>query len=245
MLKIENIKKYFGKKEVLKGITTEFPKGKTTVIVGPSGSGKTTLLRSLDMLVIPNSGILDFDELKLDFSEPISAKENRELRDKTSMVFQNWNLFPNLTILQNITEAPIYVHHIDKKQAEKEAHELLKEVGLDEYANYYPNELSGGQQQRISICRALAVKPEYILLDEPTSALDPESENNILKMVSRLSKEGQSMIMVTHNMQCAKDVADKILFVENGTVEFDGLKEQFFNEPSTRVKEFLQGISLK
>ena len=245
MLKINEIKKSFGKKAVLKGISAKFPQGKTTVIVGPSGSGKTTLLRSLDMLVTPDSGTLDFDDLHLDFAKPISNKENKELRDKTSMVFQNWNLFPNLTILKNITASPIFVHHVAKEQAETNAHNLLKEVGLDEYADAYPDELSGGQQQRISICRALAVKPEYILLDEPTSALDPESEMMILKMLERLVKEGQSMIMVTHNMQFAKDAADKILFVENGKVEFDGAKDAFFSQSSIRVKEFLQGISLK
>lgn len=245
MLKINEIKKNFGKKAVLKGISTEFPKGKTTVIVGPSGSGKTTLLRSLDMLVTPDSGTLAFDDLFLNFAKPISNQENRALRDKTSMVFQNWNLFPNLTILQNITASPIMVHHVAKDQADAEALGLLKEVGLAEYADAYPDELSGGQQQRVSICRALAVKPEYILLDEPTSALDPESETMILKLLERLAGEGQSMIMVTHNMQFAKDAADKILFVEDGEVEFDGAKTDFFSQSSPRVQAFLQGISLK
>ncbi|SKA09853.1 amino acid ABC transporter ATP-binding protein, partial [Fructilactobacillus lindneri] len=229
MLKIKDIKKSFGKKEVLKGISTIFPEKKTTVIVGPSGSGKTTLLRSLDLLVKPDFGIIEFDDLKINFSEPFTNKTANALRDKTSMVFQNWNLFPNLTILQNITEAPIYVQKVNKTTANKQAHELLTEVGLDEYADAYPSELSGGQQQRISICRALAVKPEYILLDEPTSALDPEMETQVLEMLERLSDQGQSMIMVTHNMQFAKNAADKILFIENGKADFDGTKDEFFS----------------
>lgn len=245
MLKINQLQKNFDEKLVLNKITTEFPKEKTTVIVGPSGSGKTTLLRSLDLLVKPDSGEINFDDLQLDFSNPITKHEANELRNKTSMVFQNWNLFPNLSILDNITVAPIHVHHQDKEVAEKNAHSLLQEVGLDEYAGSFPSELSGGQQQRISICRALAVKPEYILLDEPTSALDPESEIKILEMLSRISKEGQSMIMVTHNMQFAKDAADKIIFVENGVIEYDGPKDDFFSNPTPRVQEFLQGISLK
>lgn len=158
MLQISKLTKQFGSQQVLKGISARFPEKQTTVIVGPSGSGKTTLLRSLDLLVRPDSGELMFDDLKLDFSQPISSKQRNKLRNKTSMVFQNWNLFPNLTILQNITSAPIHVHKVAVDQAEHQAHKLLQEVGLDEYATAYPHELSGGQQQRISICRALAVQ---------------------------------------------------------------------------------------
>ncbi|USS90963.1 amino acid ABC transporter ATP-binding protein [Fructilactobacillus carniphilus] len=245
MLKIEDVQKSFGKKHVLQGISTEFPEHQTTVIVGPSGSGKTTLLRSLDLLVQPDQGTLTLGSLQVNFANPIEKKVKNELRDQTSMVFQNWNLFPNLTILKNITAAPIYVQKVDKAQAEQQAHALLQEVGLDDYADAYPNELSGGQQQRISICRALAVKPQYILLDEPTSALDPEMETQVLKMLEKLSDNGQSMIMVTHNMQFAKDAADKILFLEAGQLQFDGSCADFFTDPSPRVTNFLQGISLK
>ncbi|EKK20250.1 amino acid ABC transporter ATP-binding protein [Fructilactobacillus florum] len=244
MLQISKLTKQFGSQQVLKGISARFPEKQTTVIVGPSGSGKTTLLRSLDLLVRPDSGELTFDDLKLDFSQPISSKQRNKLRNKTSMVFQNWNLFPNLTILQNITSAPIHVHKVAVDQAEHQAHKLLQEVGLDEYATSYPHELSGGQQQRISICRALAVQPQYVLLDEPTSALDPERENQILRMLERLSNEGNSLIMVTHNMQFAKNVADKILFLEDGELQFDGDKEAFFSAKTDRIQQFLQGVTL-
>ncbi|USS87323.1 amino acid ABC transporter ATP-binding protein [Fructilactobacillus hinvesii] len=245
MLKIENVQKSFGKKHVLQGISTTFPEHKTTVIVGPSGSGKTTLLRSLDLLVQPDQGTLEIGSLRVNFANPIDKKMKNELRDQTSMVFQNWNLFPNLTILQNITVAPIYVQKVNKNEADQQARALLDEVGLADYADVYPHELSGGQQQRISICRALAVKPQYILLDEPTSALDPEMETQVLKMLEKLSSDGQSMIMVTHNMQFAKEAADKILFLEDGQLQFDGSCADFFANPSARVTDFLQGISLK
>ncbi|USS92835.1 amino acid ABC transporter ATP-binding protein [Fructilactobacillus ixorae] len=244
MFKINDIQKNFGSKPVLQGISTEFPEHQTTVIVGPSGSGKTTLLRSLDLLVQPDAGTLALDDLQVDFARPVDKKTKHELRDQTSMVFQNWNLFPNLTILQNITVAPIYVQKVPKEQAETQARALLKEVGLADYADVYPQELSGGQQQRISICRALAVHPKYILLDEPTSALDPEMETQVLKMLEQLAGEGQSMIVVTHNMQFAKNAADKILFLEDGQLQFDGSCADFFAHPTPRVTNFLQGISL-
>ncbi|USS85461.1 amino acid ABC transporter ATP-binding protein [Fructilactobacillus myrtifloralis] len=244
MFKINDIQKKFGSKSVLQGISTEFPEHQTTVIVGPSGSGKTTLLRSLDLLVQPDAGTLALDDLQVDFSRPVDKKTKNEFRDQTSMVFQNWNLFPNLTILQNITVAPIYVQKVPKEQAETQARALLKEVGLSDYADVYPQELSGGQQQRISICRALAVHPKYILLDEPTSALDPEMETQVLKMLEQLAGEGQSMIVVTHNMQFAKNAADKILFLEDGQLQFDGSCADFFAHPTPRVTNFLQGISL-
>ena len=219
MLKINEIKKSFGKKAVLKGISAKFPQGKTTVIVGPSGSGKTTLLRSLDMLVTPDSGTLDFDDLHLDFAKPISNKENKELRDKTSMVFQNWNLFHNLTILKNITASPIFVHHVAKEQAETNAHNLLKEVGLDEYADAYPDELSGGQQQRVAIARALANDPKILISDEATSALDPENTNQILDLLKDLNqKRGLTVILITHEMDAIKRICDQVAIMDAGKV---------------------------
>lgn len=243
MITLKNAVKKYGNKEVLKDINVEFPDGKTTVILGPSGSGKSTLLRSLDLLVRPESGTLNFGDLKLYYSQPVSKKLSFDVRKKTSMVFQNWNLFPNLTVLQNITTAPETVLGKSKKETQERAKKLLEQVGLSEYADRYPSQLSGGQQQRISICRALAMDPEYILLDEPTSALDPELETQVLLILEELSKMGQSMIIVTHNMEFARSVADKIVFVEDGNILFDDTPDQFFNHPTTRIKDFLSGIT--
>lgn len=243
MISLKNIVKTYGGKQVLKNLSVDFPDGKTTVILGPSGSGKSTLLRSLDLLVRPESGTLNFSDLQLDYAKPVSKKLSFDVRKKTSMVFQNWNLFPNLTVLQNITTAPETVLGRPKKETEERAHKLLEQVGLSEYADRYPSQLSGGQQQRISICRALAMDPEYILLDEPTSALDPELETQVLLILEELSKMGQAMIIVTHNMDFARSVADKIVFVEDGDILFDGSPDEFFNHPTTRIKDFLSGIT--
>ena len=243
MISVKNIVKKYDGKEVLKDLSVDFPSGKTTVILGPSGSGKSTLLRSLDLLVRPESGILDFGDIKLDYSQPVSKKLSFDIRKKTSMVFQNWNLFPNLTVLQNITTAPITVLKKPKQETEEKARKLLEQVGLGEYADRFPSQLSGGQQQRISICRALAMNPEYVLLDEPTSALDPELETQVLLILEELSKMGQSMIIVTHNMEFARSVADKIVFVEDGDILFDDTPDKVFNHPTTRIKDFLSGIT--
>lgn len=243
MISLKNVVKTYEDKQVLKDISVDFPDGKTTVILGPSGSGKSTLLRSLDLLVRPESGTLSFSDISLDYSEPVSKKKSFDIRKKTSMVFQNWNLFPNLTVLQNITTAPITVLKRSKKETEEHARTLLSQVGLAEYADRFPSQLSGGQQQRISICRALAMNPDYILLDEPTSALDPELETQVLLILEELSKMDQSMILVTHNMQFARSVADKIVFVEDGEILFDGTPDDFFNHPTTRIRDFLSGIT--
>lgn len=243
MISLKNVIKTYDGKEVLKNISVDFPDGKTTVILGPSGSGKSTLLRSLDLLVRPDSGILSFSDISLDYAQPVTKKKSFDIRKKTSMVFQNWNLFPNLTVIENITTAPITVLKQSKEETEKRARQLLSQVGLAEYADRYPSQLSGGQQQRISICRALAMNPEYILLDEPTSALDPELETQVLLILEELSKMDQSMIIVTHNMQFARSVADKIVFVEDGEILFDGSPKDFFEHPTTRIKDFLSGIT--
>lgn len=243
MISLKNVVKSYDGKTVLKDISVDFPDGKTTVILGPSGSGKSTLLRSLDLLVRPESGTLSFSDINLDYSEPLTKKKSFDIRKKTSMVFQNWNLFPNLTVLQNVTTAPITVLKAPKKETEEHARELLGQVGLAEYADRYPSQLSGGQQQRISICRALAMHPDYVLLDEPTSALDPELETQVLLILEELSKMNQSMIIVTHNMDFARSVADKIVFVEDGSILFDGTPDEFFNHPTTRIKDFLSGIT--
>ena len=240
---MKNIVKKYDGKTVLNDISVDFKSGETTVILGPSGSGKSTLLRSIDLLVRPESGTINFPDLEIDYSKPISKKDSFQMRRETSMVFQNWNLFPNLTVLENITAAPITVLKQSAAETKVQARRLLEQVGLGEYADRYPSQLSGGQQQRISICRALAVNPEYILLDEPTSALDPELEMQVLKILQELSAEGQSMVIVTHNMEFAKLAADKIVFIEDGNKVFDGEPKEFFEHPIPRIKDFLSGIS--
>ncbi|KRL66707.1 amino acid ABC transporter ATP-binding protein [Companilactobacillus versmoldensis] len=244
MISLKNIVKTYDGKTVLHDISVDFPSGKTTVILGPSGSGKSTLLRSIDLLVRPESGSISFEDFNYDYSQPISSKESFKLRRKTSMVFQNWNLFPNLTVLRNITEAPINVLKLSKDEAESKARDLLDRVGLADLEERYPSQLSGGQQQRISICRALAMNPEYILLDEPTSALDPELETQVLRILEELAKAGQSMIIVTHNMDFARLVSDKIVFIEDGEKVFDNDTKEFFEHPTSRIKDFLSGISI-
>ncbi|MQS76592.1 amino acid ABC transporter ATP-binding protein [Companilactobacillus halodurans] len=243
MISLKNIVKKYDGKAVLKDLSVDFPDNETTVILGPSGSGKSTLLRSLDLLVRPESGTLSFSDLKLDYAEPVSKKLSFDIRKKTSMVFQNWNLFPNLTVLKNITTAPETVLGQPKKETEEKARQLLAQVGLKGYADRFPSQLSGGQQQRVSICRALAMDPDYILLDEPTSALDPELETQVLLILEELSKMDQAMVIVTHNMEFARSVADKIVFVEDGNIIFDGTPDEFFNHPTTRIKDFLSGIT--
>ena len=244
MLRLENVNKTFGGNLDLKDITTTFENNQTTVLVGPSGSGKSTMLRSLNLLEMPESGKYYFDDLKLDFKKGISKKEILEVRRETEMVFQNYNLFPHLTVLKNIIEGPVHVLKEDKESATKRAYELLKKVGLADKADAYPQQLSGGQAQRVAIARSLAMNPRYILLDEPTSALDPELELEVLKVLLQLAKEKQSLIIVTHNLAFAQKVADKILFVEDGQILFQGPKDDFFNSDNQRIKNFLSAMTL-
>lgn len=244
MLRLENVKKTFGGNLALKDITTTFENNQTTVLVGPSGSGKSTMLRSLNLLEMPESGKYYFDDLELDFKKGISKKEILEVRRETEMVFQNYNLFPHLTVLKNIIEGPVHVLKEDKESATKRAYELLKKVGLADKADAYPQQLSGGQAQRVAIARSLAMNPRYILLDEPTSALDPELELEVLKVLLQLAKEKQSLIIVTHNLAFAQKVADKILFVEDGQILFQGPKDDFFNSDNQRIKNFLSAMTL-
>ncbi|MYY58751.1 amino acid ABC transporter ATP-binding protein [Lactobacillus salivarius] len=244
MLRLENVNKTFGGNLALKDITTTFENNQTTVLVGPSGSGKSTMLRSLNLLEMPESGKYYFDDLELDFKKEISKKEILEVRRETEMVFQNYNLFPHLTVLKNIIEGPVHVLKEDKESATKRAYELLKKVGLADKADAYPQQLSGGQAQRVAIARSLAMNPRYILLDEPTSALDPELELEVLKVLLQLAKEKQSLIIVTHNLAFAQKVADKILFVEDGQILFQGPKDDFFNSDNQRIKNFLSAMTL-
>ena len=244
MLRLENVNKTFGGNLALKDITTTFENNQTTVLVGPSGSGKSTMLRSLNLLEMPESGKYYFDDLELDFKKGISKKEILEVRRETEMVFQNYNLFPHLTVLKNIIEGPVHVLKEDKESATKRAYELLKKVGLADKADAYPQQLSGGQAQRVAIARSLAMNPRYILLDEPTSALDPELELEVLKVLLQLAKEKQSLIIVTHNLAFAQKVADKILFVEDGQILFQGSKDDFFNSDNQRIKNFLSAMTV-
>ena len=244
MLRLENVNKTFGGNLALKDITTTFENTQTTVLVGPSRSGKSTMLRSLNLLEMPESGKYYFDDLELDFKKGISKKEILEVRRETEMVFQNYNLFPHLTVLKNIIEGPVHVLKEDKESATKRAYELLEKVGLADKADAYPQQLSGGQAQRVAIARSLAMNPRYILLDEPTSALDPELELEVLKVLLQLAKEKQSLIIVTHNLAFAQKVADKILFVEDGQILFQGPKDDFFNSDNQRIKNFLSAMTL-
>jgi cystine transport system ATP-binding protein len=246
-MKISNVNKTFGTKQVLFNVSLDFPAAQTTVIVGPSGSGKSTILRSLNLLEVPESGRYDFDDLHLDFAKKISNRQKLALRKKTGMVFQNYNLFPNKTVLGNLIEGPTQVLKQSRAAALKTANELLAKVGLAQYGGANPQELSGGQAQRVAIARALAMNPEYILLDEPTSALDPELELEVLKVLLQLAREKQSMVIVTHNMIFARRVADKIVFLENGHVLFDGAPQRFFapNNPNERIRNFIASMTME
>lgn len=244
MLRLKNVTKTFGTQAALKNITTEFNDHETTVLVGPSGSGKSTLLRSLNLLERPESGTYDCDGIELDFAKKITKKETLAVRQKTEMVFQDYNLFPHLTVLKNVMEGPVHVLKEDKQTAKKRALELLDKVGLKQKAEAYPNQLSGGQAQRVAIARSLAMRPRYILLDEPTSALDPELELEVLKVLLELATEKQSLIIVTHNLEFARHISDKVLFIEDGQINFSGPKDDFFNSKDPRIKDFISAMTL-
>ncbi|WKF85967.1 amino acid ABC transporter ATP-binding protein [Lacticaseibacillus pantheris] len=243
MIKIEHLDKQFAEHHALQDISAEFPEHQTTVILGPSGSGKSTLLRSLNLLERPERGQFDFDQTHIDYSQPISDATVLDVRRRTEMVFQQFNLFPHLTVLQNLIEGPVHVLKQDKAAATDHAQELLGKVGLADKADVYPSSLSGGQAQRVAIARSLAMRPEYIFLDEPTSALDPELELEVLKVLLQIAREEQSMIIVTHNMAFAQKVADKILFVEDGQIRFDGTSDEFFHTDNERIRNFVSAMT--
>lgn len=243
MIKFEHVNKAFGDHPALIDINAEFKEHQTTVIVGPSGSGKSTLLRSLNLLERPESGQYQFNDLAIDFAKPLSNKTILTLRRKTGMVFQGYNLFPHLTVVKNVMEGPVQVLKQSATDAKKAALELLDKVGLADKADAFPSQLSGGQQQRVAIARSLAMNPEYILLDEPTSALDPELEAGVLRVLLELAQEKDSMIIVTHNLEFARAVADKILFVENGKILFDGTPAEFFKQPTQRIADFIAAMT--
>lgn len=239
MIQVKDLHKSFGKNNVLNGISTDIKKGEVVVVIGPSGSGKSTFLRSLNLLEQPTSGSIIFDG-----DEITDPKTNIDLhRQKMGMVFQHFNLFPHKTILENITLAPIKLLKKSKEEAEKEAMDLLKKVGLEQKANAYPSHLSGGQKQRIAIVRALAMKPDVMLFDEPTSALDPEMVGEVLELMKALAHEGMTMAVVTHEMGFAKEVATRVIFMDAGQIKEQGTPEEFFGNPKDeRLKEFLSKI---
>ena len=239
MIKTENLTKSFGDKEVLKGITEEIQAGEVVVIIGPSGSGKSTFLRCLNLLEEPSSGEVILEE------QVINKKETNidAIRTKMGMVFQSFNLFPHLTVLENITIGPTQIKKVPKEQAEAIAMKLLARMGMTEKANVYPKSLSGGQQQRIAIARALAMEPKMMLFDEPTSALDPEMVGEVLQVMKDLALEGMTMVVVTHEMGFAKEVGDRILFMDGGYIVEQGTPEQVFDNPQNeRTKDFLSKV---
>ena len=240
MIEIKNLMKKYGKNIVLKDITESVNKGQVICVIGPSGSGKSTFLRCLNVLEKPNSGKILFEGKDL---TNISEKELCALREKMGMVFQSFNLFPNMTVLENIKVAPMRVKGIAEDEAEKKAKQLLEKVGLSDRENQYPASLSGGQQQRVAIARALAMDPEVMLFDEPTSALDPEMVGEVLKVMRDLADSGMTMVVVTHEMGFAKEVADEVWFMSDGYIQEKGNPKDFFNAPKTdRAKEFLAKI---
>ena len=239
LIKTEGLEKAFGKVQVLKGITTEIHKGEVVVIIGPSGSGKSTFLRTLNLLEEPTGGKIYFEGV--DITDPkININKHRQ---KMGTVFQQFNLFPHMTVLKNMTLAPMKLLKLSKADAEKRATELLDRVGLADRANAYPNQLSGGQKQRVAIVRALCMQPDVMLFDEPTSALDPEMVGEVLGVMKNLAEDGMTMAVVTHEMGFAREVADRVLFIDEGIIMEEGTPEEVFGNPkSPRLKDFLSKV---
>ncbi|SKA71287.1 L-cystine transport system ATP-binding protein [Eubacterium uniforme] len=242
MIEIKNVKKNFGKLEVLKDVSLKVDKGDVVVLLGPSGSGKTTLLRCINFLEQADEGMLTIDNQTVNL-HTASSKEKLQIRKKTAFVFQNYGLFQNKTALQNITEGLITARKVSTKEAIKKAEEVLAWVGMLDKKDYYPSQLSGGQQQRIGIARAVALDPDVILFDEPTSALDPELIGEILTLIRNVAKKGITMIVVTHEMSFAQEVASKVVFMADGVVVESGTpKEIFYTPKEERTKKFLERI---
>ena len=239
LIKVSNLKKSFGDIEVLKGINTEIKKGEVVVIIGPSGSGKSTFLRTLNLLEMPTDGQIFFEDT--DITDPsININVHRQ---KMGMVFQQFNLFPHMTVLKNMTIAPMKLLKMPKAEAEKLALSLLERVGLADRADAYPNQLSGGQKQRVAIVRALCMKPDVMLFDEPTSALDPEMVGEVLDVMKKLAEDGMTMAVVTHEMGFAREVADRVLFIDEGIIMEEGSPQELFGNPkSPRLKDFLSKV---
>lgn len=242
MLEIKDLHKSFGDLEVLKGIDLKVKEGELVVVIGPSGSGKSTLLRSINFLEEPDRGYLKLNQLQLDLDK-VDKKKRHQIRQQTGMVFQTYNLFKNKTALENITEGLMVVRGIAKKEAIRIGEDLLEKVGLEDKRNVYPAALSGGQQQRVGIARALASSPHLLLFDEPTSALDPELVGEVLKVMKKLADEGMTMLVVTHEMGFAKEVADRVVFIDEGQIVESAPPEEIFNNPvEKRTQQFLSKI---
>ncbi|QZN88830.1 amino acid ABC transporter ATP-binding protein [Vagococcus lutrae] len=239
MINIKNLHKYFGNNEVLKGIDATIEAGEVVVIIGPSGSGKSTFLRCLNLLETPTKGQILFK------NQDLTDKQTdiNQVRQKIGMVFQNFNLFPHKTVMENITLSPVEVKHIEPEVAKQKALELLTLVGLADKADSYPNSLSGGQKQRVAIARALAMEPEVMLFDEPTSALDPEMVGEVLNVMKSLAKTGMTMAIVTHEMGFAKEVADRVIFMDEGVIQEQGTPQAIFETPqNSRTQSFLSKV---
>ncbi|MEH7118148.1 amino acid ABC transporter ATP-binding protein [Neobacillus vireti] len=245
MISVEKVAKRFGELEVLRGIDLSIEKGKTAVIIGPSGSGKTTFLRCLNLLETPDSGSITLGEKSVDFSgqTKLSSSTITSFRQQTGMVFQNYNLFPHLTALENVMEGQVHVLKREKTAAHEKALALLDRVGLRDKADMYPHQLSGGQQQRVGIARAMGLDPAVLLFDEPTSALDPELVGEVLKVMKDLADEGMTMVVVTHEMSFAKNVADQVIFMDQGVIVEKGTPEEVFtNNENPRLVQFLNKV---
>ena len=239
LISIKGLHKYFGKNEVLKGIDLDIKSGEVVVIIGPSGSGKSTFLRTMNLLETPTKGVITFEDVD------ITDKKNDifKMREKMGMVFQQFNLFPNMTVLENITLSPTKTKGISKAEAEAKAYDLLDKVGLRDKSDVYPASLSGGQQQRIAIARGLAMDPDVLLFDEPTSALDPEMVGEVLGVMQDLAKSGMTMAIVTHEMGFAREVADRVIFMDGGVIVEQGTPEEVFEQTKeARTKDFLSKV---
>ncbi|MBR3228342.1 MAG: amino acid ABC transporter ATP-binding protein [Erysipelotrichaceae bacterium] len=241
MIKVKDLHKTFGQLEVLKGIDEEIFKGEVISVIGPSGGGKSTFLRCLNLLEVPEKGSVVFEGE--DITVLKKGKDLDEIRQKIGMVFQQFNVFPHLSVLDNITLAPELEKKISKKDAEEKAYALLKQVGLEDKANEYPNKLSGGQKQRLAIIRAMAMEPDVMLFDEPTSALDPEMVKGVLNVIKDLAESGMTCVIVTHEMGFARNISDRVIFIDDGKIIEEGTPEEVFDHPqSERLKAFLDEV---
>ena len=244
LLQIDHIRKAFDGVEVLKDISLSVREGEVVSVIGPSGSGKSTLLRCATMLETMDGGSLSYLGEQAAFEEDgkcvyVPKKKLREIHKNFGLVFQNFNLFPHYSVMKNIIDAPVTVDHVPKKEARERAEKLLFQLGLSDKADAYPCQLSGGQQQRVSIARALALQPKILFFDEPTSALDPELTGEVLKVIKELAKEHMTMIIVTHEMQFAREVSDRIIFMEQGVIQAEGTPDEIFHSSNERVREFI------
>ncbi|MCU5745196.1 amino acid ABC transporter ATP-binding protein [Staphylococcus sp. SQ8-PEA] len=243
MISVENLNHYYNQHHVLKDVSYEQDKGSVTAIIGPSGSGKTTLLRTLNALTLPKSGQITINHFTFDAARH-TKRDIKELRSNSAMIFQNYNLFKNKTILENITEGLIYGQKKSKSQAQEIAQHYLKKVDMIDHKDKYPSQLSGGQSQRVGIVRALALNPHVLLLDEPTSALDPESIGSILQVIKQIAEEGMTMVLVTHEIEFAKAIADQILFMDKGEILLRGTPQEIFETTnSPRLNRFLNNVN--